>query len=62
MRLHFQLSQRALAKALDVSPGYVGQWELGMSQPSVEVVIRLCQKFEIGDMEFVQRLAYAQQG
>ena len=60
IRLHFQLSQRALAKALEVSPGYVGQWELGMSQPSVEVVIRLCQKFEIGDMEFVQRLAYAQ--
>ena len=60
VRLHFQLSQRALAKALEVSPGYVGQWELGMSQPSVEVVIRLCQKFEISDMEFVQRLAYAQ--
>ena len=60
IRLHFQLSQRALAKVLEVSPGYVGQWELGMSQPSVEVIIRLCQEFEIGDMEFVQRLAFAQ--
>ena len=60
IRLHFQLSQRALAKALEVSPGYVGQWELGMSQPSAEVVIRLCRKFEIDDMEFVQRLVYAQ--
>jgi len=55
-----QLSQRGLAKALDVSPGYVGQWELGMSQPSVEVVLRLCQQFGIDDIEYVQRLAYAQ--
>lgn len=60
IRLHYKLSQRALAKALEVSPGYVGQWELGMSQPSVEVIIRLCQKYEITDLEYVQRLAYAQ--
>ena len=50
VRLQFQLSQRDLARALEVSAGYVGQWELGMSQPSVEVVIRLCQKFEIQDL------------
>ena len=60
LRFQFQLSQRALAKALEVSPGYVGQWELQMSQPSVEVMVRLCQKFDIDDIEFVQRLAYAQ--
>jgi transcriptional regulator with XRE-family HTH domain len=60
LRFHFQLSQRALAKALEVSPGYVGQWELQMSQPSVEVMVRLCQKFNIDDIEFVQRLVYAQ--
>ena len=60
LRFQFQLSQRALARALDVSPGYVGQWELQMSQPSVEVMVRLCQKFNIDDIEFVQRLVYAQ--
>ena len=54
------LSQRALAKALRVSPGYVGQWELRLSQPSPEVAVKLCRVFNIDDLEYVQRLAYAQ--
>ncbi len=53
------LSQRALAKALEVSPGYIGQWELRLSQPSPEVAVKLCQAFGIDDTEYVQRLAYA---
>lgn len=54
------MSQRALAKALRVSPGYIGQWELRLSQPSPEVAVKLCRVFEIDDIEYVQRLAYAQ--
>lgn len=54
------LSQRALAKTLRVSPGYIGQWELRLSQPSPEVAVKLCRIFEIEDLEYVQRLAYAQ--
>ncbi len=54
------MSQRALAKALRVSPGYIGQWELRLSQPSPEVAVKLCRIFEIEDIEYVQRLAYAQ--
>lgn len=60
IRLESSLSQRALAKVLEVSSGYVGQWELGMSQPSVEVMLRLCARFGVEDIEYVQRLAYAQ--
>ncbi|MEE8410420.1 MAG: helix-turn-helix domain-containing protein [Myxococcota bacterium] len=55
-----RLSQRALAKALRVSPGYIGQWELRLSQPSPEVAVKLCRIFDIEDIEYVQRLAYAQ--
>lgn len=53
------LSQRALAKELEVSPGYIGQWELRLSQPSPEVAVKLCEVFDIADKEYVQRLAYA---
>ncbi len=54
------MSQRAMAKALEVSPGYIGQWELKLSQPSAQMAAKLCQVFNIEDVEYVQRLAYAQ--
>lgn len=60
IRRRHRLSQRAMAKALHVSAGYIGQWELRLSQPSAEVAAKLCQIFEISDIEYVQRLAYAQ--
>lgn len=59
IRQENRMSQRALAKALRVSPGYVGQWELRLSQPSAEVTVKLCRTFSIDDIEYVQRLAYA---
>ena len=60
LRRRHKLSQRALAKALRVSPGYIGQWELRLSQPSADVTMKLCRVFEIADIEYVQRLAFAQ--
>lgn len=60
IRRKHRLSQRAMAKVLHVSPGYIGQWELRLSQPSAEVAAKLCQTFMIDDIEYVQRLAYAQ--
>lgn len=59
LRQRHRLSQRALAKTLEVSPGYVGQWELQLSQPSSEVALKICHTFSIDDIEYVQRLAYA---
>jgi transcriptional regulator with XRE-family HTH domain len=60
IRRQYGLSQRALAKMLQVSPGYIGQWELRLSQPSADVAFKLCRVFGIEDVEYVQRLAYAQ--
>ena len=60
LRRQNKLSQRALAKTLSVSPGYIGQWELKLSQPSSDVTFKLCRLFGIDAVEFVQRLAYAQ--
>ena len=54
------LSQRAMAKALEVSPGYVGQWEAGVSKPSEAVVRRICLIFNLPDETALQRLAYAE--
>ncbi len=59
IRREHHLSQRALAKTLQVSPGYVGQWELQLTQPSPAVTVKLCRAFTIDDIEYVQRLAYA---
>ena len=59
LRREHRLSQRALARALSVSAGYVGQWELGLSQPSVSVAAKICSTFNIDDVEYVNRLAYA---
>ncbi len=60
VRKQHNLSQRELAKTLRVSAGYVGQWELRLSQPSAEVTMKLCKAFEIDDSEHVLRLAFAQ--
>jgi transcriptional regulator with XRE-family HTH domain len=60
LRRRHKMSQRALARALRVSPGYIGQWELRLSQPSTDVTVKLCRVFEIEDIEYVQRLAFAQ--
>ena len=54
-----RLSQRGLAKLLGISAGYVGQWELGLSQPAPEMVNKLCEAFELTDQDYVQRLVYA---
>ncbi len=55
-----ELSQRAMAKVLEVSPGYVGQWEAGVSKPSEAVVRRICLKFRVADEAALQRLAFAE--
>ena len=60
LRREHRLSQRELARALSVSPGYIGQWELHLSQPSADVTLELCRVFAIDDVEYVQRLAFAQ--
>ena len=60
LRQRHSLSQRAMARALQISSGYVGQWELSISQPSPEMAAKLCRVFGIEDAEYVQRLAYAQ--
>jgi len=59
LRTERKMSQRGLAKVLEISAGYVGQWELGLSQPAPSMVDKICTTFELGDREYVQRLAYA---
>ena len=54
------LSQRDFAKKLGVSSGYVGQWEMGISQPADDMLLKLCTDFQIEDVEHVRRLAFAQ--
>ncbi len=55
-----KLSQREMARELKVSAGYVGQWELGLSKPSADVVRRICRTFMISEEEYVLRLAFAE--
>ena len=60
IRKQQSLTQRALAKMLDVSPGYVGQWECGLSKPSSEIISRICELFRLECEEHIQRLAFAE--
>ena len=60
LREQSRLSQRDFAKKLKVSSGYVGQWEMGISQPADEMLEKLCAEFKIEDVEYVKRLAFAQ--
>lgn len=54
------LSQRGFAQKLDVSSGFVGQWELGLSQPAQDTIYKLCAEFKVADADYVERLVYAQ--
>ena len=60
VRKEKRMSQREMARALSVSAGYVGQWELGLSKPSADVVRRICKTFELSEVEYVLRLAFAE--
>ena len=41
------LSQKALAKELNISPGLVGMWETGKRTPSLKKATLVAQYFEI---------------
>ncbi len=41
------LSQRELAKELDIGYSSVSNWELGLNSPSVELLIQMCELFDI---------------
>ena len=60
IREQSKLSQRNFAKKLGVSSGYVGQWEMGVSQPADEMIEKICGEFGIDDAEYIKRLAFAQ--
>ena len=40
LREQSRLSQRDFAKKLKISSGYVGQWEMGISQPEADALYR----------------------
>ena len=46
-------SQRTLAKALEVSPGAVAQWELHSTRPTLGRVIDICNVFGISAQSFL---------
>lgn len=52
-RARLGLTQRALAKALGVSPGAVAQWELGDAKPTLARVMDMCTVFGIAPSSFV---------
>lgn len=46
-------TQRAFAKALNVSPGAVAQWELGATRPTLARLIDICAVFGISVQTFL---------
>lgn len=47
LRIEKGLSQAELGKQLGVSPSAVGMYEQGRRMPSLDLVVRLAQKFDV---------------
>jgi len=47
LRRQSRVSQEALAEALNVSRQTISKWELGMSQPTMDMIVRLSDYFHV---------------
>ena len=47
LRRQSRCSQEALAEALNVSRQTISKWELGMSQPTMDMIVRLSDYFHV---------------
>ncbi len=47
LRLEKKLTQKDLAQILNTNNSSVCDWECGRSEPSIEMIIAICQYFEI---------------
>ena len=51
-RVNAGLTQAALARALDVTPPYIGHWENGRSRPDLNLIPQICSVLKITIAEF----------
>lgn len=47
LRRDRNMTQRDLARALNVSPSAIGMYEQGRRQPSAELIVAICQEFSV---------------
>lgn len=47
LRIERQLSQKKLAEIIQTNNSSVCDWECGRSEPSIEVIIKLCKLFSV---------------
>lgn len=47
LRLNHGLSQRKMAKHLNVTQGAISQWETGLTRPDTDMLIRISQEFGV---------------
>lgn len=47
LRTEKQLSQKKLAEIIQTNNSSVCDWECGRSEPSIEVIIKLCKLFSV---------------
>ncbi len=41
------VSQTALAKLLNLTPGAIGNWEQGQARPTISQGLKICEKFDV---------------
>lgn len=47
LRRERNMTQRDLARALNVSPSAIGMYEQGRRQPSADLIVAICQEFSV---------------
>lgn len=47
LRRENNMTQRDLARALNVSPSAIGMYEQGRRQPSADLIVAICQEFSV---------------
>ena len=47
LRREKNMTQRDLARALNVSPSAIGMYEQGRRQPSADLIVAICQEFSV---------------
>ena len=58
LRMEKRLTQAQLASALQTTDDSVYSWEKGRSEPSIEVIRRICDYFDISSDYLLGRIEY----
>ena len=61
LRKQKNMTQRDLARALNLSPSAIGMYEQGRRQPSAELIVAICREFSVSTQWLLTGLPYTRE-